>query len=127
MSKEEERIDKKFLLGERTYRVSTRMEENHPEVRFFVSPRSHRLYHLQKTLYPNYAGKVNVDKLSEEELKELPKGFRLLDRAIRMRFNRDLANYSRNRFHSATQEELTASKFKESSGFKRKAKVKKKE
>lgn len=119
MSEKEDRVDKKTLIAERTYRVSARMIENFPQVSFFVSPRAHRLYHLQLTCYPDYAGKKDISKMSEKELKELPKGFRLLDFAITMRFYRDLANYVRLNFSPATQEELVAAKFEESKGFKK--------
>lgn len=119
MSKEEDRIDKKTLVAQRTYRVSTRIDENFPQSRFFCSPRGHALYHLLKTLWPELAGKIDVSKLSTEELRKLPKGFLALYFAIDFRYNRDAANYVRKFFHSATQEELMASKFKESSGLRR--------
>lgn len=119
MSKEDERIDKKTLIGERTYRVSTRMEENHPQIRFFVSPVAHRLYHLQMTLYPEFAGKKRLSEMTKEEKAKLPKGYMVLDLAITKKFLRDLANYARTRFHTATQEELLSSKFRESRGKKR--------
>lgn len=106
-------VDKKSLAGQRTYRVSSRMIENFPQISFLVSPIAHRLYHLQLTLYPEFAGmkKIPVDKM--------PKGFRMLDQAIVMKFNRDLANFARNNFHSATHEELLAAKFEESIGKKK--------
>lgn len=119
MSKEDDRVDKKTLVAQRTYRVSTRMDENFPQIRFFVSNRAHLLYHLQKTLYPEFAGKVDVSKMNIEELRKLPKGFRLLDDAIKMRYNRDAANYVRIRFNTATQEELMAAKFSSSKGLKK--------
>lgn len=125
--------DKKTLMGQRTYRVSTRIVENFPEVQFLVSSTAHSLYHLQKTLYPEFAGKkdfsLNIE--SDEQFRDVvdkliakgvPKGFILLDLAINLRYNRDLAGYSRNYFHSATQEEFIASKFEESKGIKRKMK-----
>lgn len=117
--KETDRVDKKTLAGQRTYRVSSRMDENFPQIRFFVSNRAHLLYHLQKTLYPNLAGKVDTSKLELEELRKLPKGFRLLDIAITMRYNRDAANYVRIRFATPTQEELMASKFSSSKGLRK--------
>lgn len=119
MSEKSDRVDKRTLIAERTYRVSARMLENFPQVSFFVSPRAHRLYHLQLTLYPEHAGKKDLAKMSDKELRELPKGFRLLDLAITMRFFRDLANYVRLNFSPATQEELVAAKFMESKGFKK--------
>lgn len=108
-----EMIDKKSLAGQRTYRVSSRMIENFPQISFLVSPIAHRLYHLQITLFPELAGVKTI------KMKDLPRGFRLLDQAIVMRFNRDLANFARNNFHSATHEELLAAKFEESIGKKK--------
>lgn len=111
--KEADFVDKKSLGGQRTYRVSSRILENFPQISFFVSPDAHRLYHLQKTLFPEQAGK------KELKSEEIPKGFIILDTAIIMRFNRDLANFARNRFTSATHEELLAAKFEEASGRKK--------
>jgi len=100
-------VSKKTLIGQRTYRVSSRMIENFPQVSFFVSPIAHRLYHLQQTLFPAVSGSKEI------KTEELPKGFRCLDIAITKRFNRDLANFVRYNFSSATQEELIAAKFQE--------------
>ena len=115
--KETDVVDKKSLAGKRTYRVSARIIENFPQISFFVSPTAHRLYHLQQTLFPEYAGKKDLTDV------KLPKGFRILDQAIVMKFNRDLANFARNTFHSATLEELIAAKFEEAKGIKKKVEL----
>lgn len=104
---DKDRVDKATLSGQRTYRVSSRMLENFPQISFLVSPSAHSLYHLQLTLFPEA---VKKEKLKPEEI---PNGFKVLDRAIVMQFNRDLANFARNTFHSATLEELVAAKFGE--------------
>ncbi len=109
-------VDKKALAGQRTYRVSSRMGENFPQISFLVSPIAHILFHLQQSLFPDHAGKKEI------KLDELPKGFRILDKAIIMRYNRDIANFARNRFNSATHEELLAAKFEEAVGLKQKVK-----
>lgn len=106
-------VSKKTLIGQRTYRVSARMIENFPQVSFFVSPVAHRLYHLQQTLFPDFAGKDKID------IENLPKGFRLMDFAITKQFNRDLANFARFHFSSATQEELISAKFLEAKSVKK--------
>lgn len=107
-------VDKKALVGQRVYRVSSRMIENFPQISFFVSPIAHILYHLQQTYFPEHAGKKTI------KLDELPKGFRLLDEGIVMQYNRDLANFTRDRFSSQTHEELVAAKFEEATGLKKK-------
>lgn len=119
MSEKSDRVDKRTLIAERTYRVSARMIENFPQLSFFVSPRAHRLYHLQLTLFPDHAGKKDISKMSNKELLALPKGFRVLDLAITMRYYRDLANFGRLNFSPPTHEELVAAKFEESKGFKK--------
>ena len=106
-------VSKKTLIGQRTYRVSARMIENFPQVSFFVSPVAHRLYHLQQTLFPDYVG------LDKPDIENLPKGFRLMDLAITKQFSRDLANFARYNFSSATQEELISAKFQESKSVKK--------
>lgn len=109
------------LYGQRTYRVSARILEQFREIIYLVSPMAHLLWHLELVLYPNHAGKVKVWELHDkpDELAKLPPGFRLLDMAQVMRFNRDLARLGLNIFHPATIEELLAAKFKESSRVKK--------
>jgi hypothetical protein len=109
------------LYAQRTYRVSARILEQFREIIYLVSPMAHLLWHLELVLYPNYAGKVKVWELRDkpDELAKLPPGFRLLDMAQVMRFNRDLARLGLNLFHPATIEELLAAKFKESTKFKK--------
>jgi hypothetical protein len=108
-------IKQQALFGQRTYRVSARILKQFPEIINFVSPLAHIFWHLEITLYPELAGKVNVFEILDkpEELRKLPPGFLVLDTAIVMRFNRDLARFALN-FNSATLEELLAAKFKES-------------
>lgn len=109
------------LYAQRTYRVSARILEQFREIIYLVSPMAHLLWHLELILYPNHAGKVKVWELQDqpEKLAALPPGFRLLDMAQVMRFNRDLARLGLNLFHPATIEELLAAKFKESAKFKK--------
>lgn len=102
-------------LGERTYRVASRMLANFEEVIFFVSPRAHDLWHLQLWLFPEHAGK----KVEAIPLKEVPKGFRYLDQAVYKRFMRDLARFAVS-FSGATHEELLAAKIEDAKKGKRK-------
>jgi hypothetical protein len=107
---------KRTIIGQRTYRVSARLIKNFPQVMFLFSPRAHRLYHIQETTYPEYAG-VKWESLNKEEQAKVPRGFLVLDIAIEKRFNRDLANFARTNFPTATLEELASAKFEESMGY----------
>jgi len=103
---------KRTVIGQRTYRVSARIIKNFPQVMFLFSPRAHRLFHIQETTYPEYGG-ISWASLSKAKQTEVPRGFLVLDIAIEKRFNRDFANFARTNFPTATLEELSAAKFKE--------------
>jgi hypothetical protein len=111
----EESDSKRTVIGQRTYRVSARIIKNFPQIMFLFSPRAHRLFHIQETTYPEYAG-VKWESLSKKEQVKVPKGFIVLDIAIEKRFNRDFANFGRMNFPTATLEELAAAKFEEAMG-----------
>jgi hypothetical protein len=112
---------KKTIIGQRTYRVSARILKNFPQVMFLFSPRAHRLYHIQETTYPEYAG-ITWESLSKKQQAKVPRGFIVLDIAIEKRFNRDFANHARVNFNPATHEEIGAAKFLEASGYQKKLK-----
>lgn len=119
MSEEIDSTDRKTLLAKRKYHVPARIVEQHEESPFFPSPTAHIIWHIECWLFPAEAGKFDVEKMSEDELRKLPAGYRYVDTSINRQYSRDLAKHILNRFHPTTQEELIASKFAEASGYKK--------
>jgi hypothetical protein len=111
----QETDSKRTVIGQRTYRVSARVIKNFPQIMFLFSPMAHRFYHIQETTYPEYAG-IKWESLTEKQQAKVPRGFLVLDDAIEKRFNRDIANFARVNFPTATLEELAAAKFEEAMG-----------